>query len=799
MANAGSEFKAIKIGKPQSPPKDLTNPNNRTAENYLLLAQNFYYMNFEVNSGKYISYLKIQEWITNRLISQGKSDEGLLLDKIFGKVKNERNMPQETQAEEDFRSFINLDWERLKFWPQLRDQVISRIEEVTLDMTCNAINPEAGDEKENIKWQLWMQAQNAKYIAEMEALAQIDLGQNPDTPMPINNRQDLEMFMKSIFKHDFEVAMQVAVKSALNGGDMPWSSIKKMHIEDIVDIGRFMVDTITNPIDHTTQSVYVDPVNSVVPEFRGHILDDPSQIAYFKTYSAADLMRMIDIKLTNNQKIQIYDMYKNNWGNTTMPNGIQSIINTDAENGFWTTFNVPVMKMYFQNSDRLKFAEVEGNLGKKFRITDKEIGTREYLDYSTGTAKPKKEEVKEYNLQYYEQLHWVIGTDIVYDYGKVVNQAREIDQASKAICPLITYVVNTASFTDRIRAFDEAANIAWLKMQQAKASARPSGVSIDIAAVSNIEVDGKVGARFAVKFFNATGNLLWTSQNQMSPEVAAQYKPIQTIEGGLGRDYDKWLQDLHFNLDSMMQVIGFNEITSGATPEARTGKGIADLAVQGTQYSLRQIVDGLITTYSRMCETMAQKIQWQVRNGDIEITENALGKTITHILGMNVVLHRFAFQWKVGPTEQQKSELKDAAKQALINTADPMKGGINYSDYFYLCDMIDGGVVDFKFIQLVFGYIVERNIQRQTQQQQQTAQAQAQGNMQADQQKAQFAAQQAQTAHQYKMEEINLEGQWELQNTQMKGANSVHHAEVKSNSEQQHTILEKSLETVSDK
>ena len=790
-------FAGIKIKKPTSAPSDMSDPKNRTKSEYLKIAQNFFYFNFQEASGRFVSLLKRQEWTTNRLISQGKMDEGLLINKIMGDWHggrtNGRGGDGEHEQEQSLRNFLSLDWERLKFWPQLRDQVISRLEEVDWDTVCTSVNPEAGDEKEEIKWNLWAKVQNEEWIKTMESITQTDMGQKVDTPIPIKTRNDLEIWMNTGFKHNFEAAIQVAVKSALNGGDMPWKMLQKMHYEDIVDIGRFCLDVVTNPIDHTTTVKYVDPINAIVPEFRGHLLTNPDQIAYLETYTLSQLMTMIDEPLSEVQKRTLIDLYKSYFGNSSIPNGLQTITNTDSENSIYTVFNVPVMKMYFSNSDRIKFVQGVGSLGPKFLPADKDadVGEVEYMDTGSqeGKAIKKTKKIVPVDLQYYEQLYWVVGTDIIFDYGKVVNQSREVLKAQVATCPMLTYVVNTASFTDRIRAFDEAANIAWLKIQQAKAAARPRGYTVDVSALANVNVDGKVKSRSVIQIYNNTGNFLWSSKNFLTPEQTANYKPIGELEGGLGRDYENWLNDLHFNIDSMKQVIGFNDLTSGGTPAERIGLGVGEMAVQGTQYSLQQIISGVGITHSRMCEQLAQKIQLQVRSGELTVIENSLGKVITHILGMGVTAHRFAFNWQAKPTKEMKQELMDAAKQALINTADPMKGGLNYNDYFYICDLINSDV-DFKLVQLIFSNIVQKNIEAQTKQQQATMQAQSQGTMEAQAQAHKQMMERMDKEQQGDLAKINLTGQWNLKVTQQKDMNSAHHAIIKGNLEQQHTILE---------
>ena len=446
----GSPFANLKVDKPKAL-IDIRNPANRNKEGYLSVASNFYYWQYTQTCNEYISSLKQQEWVTNRLISQGKREEGWLHNKLFGNFGKAGDGNRETEAEKDLIRFINLDWERLKFWPQLRDQVISRAEQMEFDNVCTAINPEAGDLKEDIKWQLWTQIQNKAFTAKMEALTGQPMGGQPDVPIPINNRQDLEIWMKTGFKHNFETAMQVAIKSAFNGSDIPKKPLTKMLLEDDIDIGFHAVDTEVNPFDGTTRTIYVDPVNAIIPEFRGHLLDRPKKIAYFKTYTAQDLMTMIDEPLTDKQKERLIAFNRYQFGNTAVAGNIGVITNTDSENSIWQTFNVPVMKMYFLNSDRLKFTEKQGGLGKKFIPADPyEVeGETEYMDTGSEPGKPKKaiKKTTGIDLEYYEQVSWVVGTDIVFNYGKVPNQAHDVVKSEKPICPMLVY--RKYSFTHR--------------------------------------------------------------------------------------------------------------------------------------------------------------------------------------------------------------------------------------------------------------------------------------------------------------------------------------------------------------
>lgn len=772
----------------------MANPANRTKEGYLAVAEHFFYSGWCEISGEYVSSVKREEWVSNRLISQGKMDEAGLIHKVVGEYGGDKNS-NTTEDEKNLLSFINLDWETPKFWPQLRDQKLSRLEKMDFNNVCSAVNPEAGDLKEDIKWQLWTQMQNKEFLTRLQETTKGNIGQiSPDTPAPLDTRQDLDIYMKTVFKHDFEVAMQVAVKSAWNGGDIPKKLLKKMHYEDILDIGRITVDIVTNPFDHTSTVKYVDPPNTITPEFRAHLQDHPSKCAYFETYTASELMTMIDVPLSDKQKEKIITLNKNYFTNATLPGNMQTIVNTDAENGFFRAFNVAVMKMYFLNSDRLKFSEKNTGSGKKFvpADIDAEVGEREYVDSGSEPGNPKKaiEKTTAIDLEYYEQVYWVVGTDIVFQYGKCVNQARELLKGQRAVCPMITYVVNTASDTDRVRAFNEGARLAWLKIQQAKAAARPKGYNIDISALANVTVGGKISQRVVLQIFNATGRLIWASKNFLTPEQATNYKPITDNEGGLGADYQSWLDDLHFNLDNMQRVIGLNDPTAAGAPEPRLGVGIGEMAQDSTDNSLAQISAGIATCYDRVAEQLAQKIQWEVRNGDKTIIENSLGKTITHLISTNVCPHRFAYSWKYMPTDVMKQDLLDSIKKVLQNPSTPMQSAIFMDDYFYLYDLIESPDVDFKLVQLIAASIVKKCLDAQTEQQ--TA-SQKQANSDAlalSAQKHKEALEMQTLVDKGKNDVANTTGQWAFKVATQKDVNGAHRDIIKGNQKQQEIMLE---------
>jgi hypothetical protein len=708
--------------------KRPVSPSGEDKDYYLNQVKAAFYYNC-LNAGNgYMTNVRRQEFIQNRLIATGRNSIAPLVKKIKGTYGKKKD------GESDV-NLVNLDWEGLKLVSKFRDIMIGKIEELEFDFVATAINPEAGAEKEAIKNKIWAETQQAEWIKMMESIAGVQLYQKAETEIPIETKRDLDLYMGIEFKHAYETSIELGIKYVVE--DNRWDMLKKLLIEDAFDLGRFCVDPVQNPIDGRVELRYVDIVNAVLPEFRGHFMEYPEMCGYFYTITVAQLMASTpEGQITPEKAMELAQRYSSRFGNPTYQTPQTTIYNTDATFNALLAYNVPVFKLYFEATDRLKSETKQREFDKKVMWVDPStpIGESEYNETrkSAGKQFKAKKKVEATDVHFYHQVHWIIGSDIVFDYGKVPNQARSLSKSKLAMCPLKYYVVDHISMIDRLRVFDEAANLAWLKMQAAKASARPTGYSIDVSALANLKVDSKdMTLDKAIQIYDQTGNLVWASRNFLQPDNMVGYKPIQTIENGLGKDYQDWLNDLAYNYNMMREVIGLNAATDATTQNDRTLSGVARLSVQGTQNALSQLVYALTFLSSRMAEEIAQKLQILVKYGDITVLEQSIGSASVRLIGSEITPHTFGFMLQARPTIEQRAELKEAAKSALINTSDPIKGGLNYDDYFYICNLIDSPV-NFKLTQLVFGYLVKRNLQRQAAMQQQSIQAQSEGNMQRD-------------------------------------------------------------------
>jgi hypothetical protein len=128
------------------------------------------------------------------------------------------------------------------------------------------------------------------------------------------------------------------------------------------------------------------------------------------------------------------------------------------------------------------------------------------------------------------------------------------------------------------------------------------------------------------------------------------------------------------------------------------------------------------------------------------------------MIGSEISPHTFGFKLQAQSTLEEKENLKEAAKMALTNSSDPMKGGLYYNDYIQICSLIDSST-NVKLAQAVFGYMVDKNLKRQAEMQQKNIESQAQSNSQRDDKLFQQKAQLMQMEHQFAMEILDRQAQ----------------------------------------
>jgi hypothetical protein len=199
--------------------------------------------------------------------------------------------------------------------------------------------------------------------------------------------------------------------------------------------------------------------------------------------------------------------------------------------------------------------------------------------------------------------------------------------------------------------------------------ARPKGIMIEMGALEEIPL-GKGGKQLTpmkvLDLYNKTGTLVYRksdSQGRMT-----NYKPIEELENGLGRDIMSYWQIIQNNIQMLRDITGLNELTDGSTPDPRTLTTVAKLAYEGTNNALTHIVYGEKKLLESLANAVVLRLQDVVLKGEVKGYMRSLGNNTLNFIRVNpnLHLHEYGIFLEDKPTDDQRAMLMQqvAAGQA---------------------------------------------------------------------------------------------------------------------------------------
>jgi hypothetical protein len=282
--------------------------------------------------------------------------------------------------------------------------------------------------------------------------------------------------------------------------------------------------------------------------------------------------------------------------------------------------------------------------------------------------------------------------------------------------------------------------ISWYRLQNTINQARPKGIMIELGALEDIPL-GSGGQQMkpmdVIDLFNKTGTLVYR-KNDIGGK-ATNYKPIEELENGLGRDAMTYYQVIQNNIEMIRQITGLNEFTDGSTPDARSLTTTAKLAAQATNNALAHIEQGERYLLENLASSVIIRLQDSVKKNPIQGYVRSLGNKSMEFfkLSPSVGKHEFGVKIEDRPTEEQKQRLMQILQGSVA------QGQVDFEDAVYIEQ-----ITNLKQAQQVLAY----RMKKKREEAQANAERQQQMNGQIQQQSAQAAEQSKQQTLQMEME-----------------------------------------------
>jgi len=618
-----------------------------------------------------------------------------------GKQPTDIYKPMFELSEDDNTSFMNLDYSPPAIIPKLKRIILNKFAKMTDNFTVNvsAIDKESLDDQVQKEAELFAGLQVRKMLNE--------LGMNhlaKKSPTEPEDAEELQMQMDFGYKHDESLQIEKDIDAVFSHERL---KDKLQQVRDYgFDAGIWAFKCFTDNITGKVGFRVVDPNNIIVSPTVNPKFED---IWYCGEYilMTIDQVRKEAAKEMSKGEITEEDL--------------KMIARKNAGQNFNPTFygaTAPGVAAY--DYAKIPVLDIEFlSKNKQFYDSRKDEKTGNVIQGGPTYTPNKKNKIdaEEDKVVVY-RAKWIIGTELIFNFGyKSDIYRRPSSYWDTRLSYIITApemrVLETMPFIENMIPVVDQITLTWYKLQNVIARARPKGISIEIGALEDISLgDGGLGNMRPINIlnmFNQTGSLVYRRLNLEGS--ATNYKPIEELQNGLGTEAQEYFGVITNYIQLLNNMIGFNELTDGSTPDPKTLNGVANMAQENTNNAIHHLLMA-----ERYCiEKLADEVAVRVYNSKMYKKNSpyrvVTGDTSPVPLGNDGSIDRefsVVVDWENNQLDKQKVESR--VQQSMANKEITLSDAIAIEN-----------IRNTKQAELLLAYRIKKNQERQMEISQQNA------------------------------------------------------------------------------
>lgn len=727
-----------------APDKEDASVDKNSPEYNLKVAEHVY---SQFCSGStYISYDYYTTVRRNREYADGRQNENIYKDVFYGKEKDRGTL-------EDFadmnntrharrKAYANLNFSIQSPMPRVMDSIVNKLSELVQRVSVDGQDQYSGAEREKLKYGAYVDGKYRKKIDSLRALMALPSTEKTYTP---KNVEELNLFeAEGGFKLAYEETMERLLKYAFEQSQ--WDeNIVDLILKDLVTLGYAVVEDYYDKYSGQVKTRYIDAEYAGVQYTRQESNYNPDYGFY------VDMVKLSELRKKGIDETKLEHVAKTFSGYFGNPN----FEDYNAENkqaktrlqSNWDEYVIPVFvvkwkdvehkieKQYNNRQGKIRTKEVDAKY--KFRPSEKEIRTRVAMNRET---------------------HWIISTDIVYDYGLCEFQAR--DGKKDPVLPIHMVQVSTKPLVSRlIPALDQYMN-GWMKLQQGLSMAAMNGYAINMDAVSNLTMGNKkFPPKEVLRMWRETGTLFFKPTDVMGNPHMGQLRPIEQLQGGAGAVISEAVQVMDIAMNQIESLTGINPVSMGAQPNPETGKAVTEFSIMGTNDILKGVLKRANILKSNVARAMCLRLSHVIEadsrayNAYVDVVGESALEAVKIANGHDV---KYGIRTHARPTQGEIQAIRDMLANALKNGRDG-KARINEADYIRFETMIASGE-SLKRIALMLSFAQEKAQEQEEAKAAEQQKLSFQGQQMLEQQKSQQAERKLYLETQAKIAEANAKG-----------------------------------------
>jgi hypothetical protein len=597
---------------------------------------------FRPEQGPCSYYDKREKYHNLRLYARGEQDTAIYKKLLGGEDS----------------TYANYDWRPLQVLPKFVKLIVNQMTERLFDVKAEATDKFSTDMKDKHKKNLERMMLSKPVMKQAKEDLGIDLMPDDIDTYP-DTQEEIDLFMKLKYKPAIEIAAEEAIKYTLDLND--YDETQSRVIEDITTIGLGAVKHSTDPSKGIVVE-YIDPANLVHSYPTHRNFKDVNYYGEVKRMTLNELKRVSNGKFSNEEMKEVADTtgtWSRYHGNETSNNNLRD----DDLSGMM----VDVMHFTFKSTKTLAYKKKFSKNGG-YKMTKKESTFSKKDDSYTGYDVSKK------IIDVWYEGSLILGTEKIYNYKMCENMIRpegylNITQPNYLLYAPDLYQNRTLSTVEKVIPYIDQMQQIHIKLQQVIAKARPNGIYIDVAGLSEITIgDGNVLTPLeAIKIYDETGNVLGTSST-VEGDYNYGREPIRELKNGVIDGLDRLIGAYNHYLGLLRDAIGIPQGADASLPHPDTLVGVQQMAALNSNTATRHILDAGLNISVRLGKSLSLRIKDIFEYSDLKNAYiNAIGKSNVKTLEAlkKYHIHDLGINIELKPDAQEKQYLEANIAQAL--------------------------------------------------------------------------------------------------------------------------------------
>jgi len=643
-------------------------------------------------------------------------------------------------------SYLNLDWTPVPIIPKFVDIVVNGMANRSFDIKAYSQDQYGVAKRTDYMEGILKDMRTKDFNKQAKQQFNMDLSKNDPEQLP-ETLEELRLHMQLTYKQEVELANEQAINVLLEGSK--YDLTRRRCLEDLTVLGIGCVKT-TFDWSEGAQVQYVDPANIVYSHSDSPYFEDIYYIGEVKYIPINELVKEFP-QLTEVDLEMIDKRY------TRMADNRMQSYNRDRNKVSVLYFNY---KTYMNNVYKIKKTSTGGEraIKKDDRFNPP---AEKQIDF---TRLEKAQEVLFEGAK-------ILGTDIMLKWQKADNMMRDKSNFNKVkmnyslVAPKM-YRGKIESVVSRITGFADMIQLTHLKIQQVLSRMVPDGVYLDIDGLAEVDLGNgtNYNPQEALNMFFQTGSVIGRSFTQDGDGNPGKV-PIQEISNGAGAGgkLQSLIGNYNYYLQMIRDVTGLNEARDASTPDSRSLVGIQKLAAANSNVATRHILDASLFLTVEAAEQLSLRISDIVEYSPTkDAFIQAIGAHNVATLEELKELHLYDFGIFINlqPDEEEKQVLENNIQMALQQKLIDLDDAIDLREVKNIKMANQLLKIRRKKKAEKDQQAAERNMQMQSQTNQQAAQAASQAKMQEEQAKQEAAMNMEKTKNelqlQYMREEAKL-------------------------------------------